>query len=328
MLILNEADVRRLASMEEAIDAVAAALREYSRGRTVTPVRAHVQVEKAGGTSLFMPSYVEARDSLGIKVVSVFPGNQAVGRRTINGVMLLADVHSGEPLALMEASYLTVLRTGAAAGLATRCLARAAAEILAVIGTGAQAEGAVAAIRAVRPIRQMRLYNRSRGKAEAFAARIAGQPGGSLAVKVCDDPDEAVAGADIVVTATTSPTPVFAADAVAPGTHVNAIGSYRPTMQELPSALLSRAQKVVVESREGALAETGDLLIPIGQGLFSADRIHGELGEIVDGRLPGRERQDEITVFKSVGLAAMDVVAAKLLYDRAVSLGVGSRISL
>lgn len=326
MLILSAQDQRAVLTVHEAIDAVRVALQEFSAHRALSPIRTFLPVQKGNGTSIFMPSSVEATDSLGIKFVSVFPDNGAKGKKTINGVVILADVMTGEPVAMLEASYLTVLRTGAASGLATRYLARENAKSLAVIGTGAQARGAVNAVAAVRPIEQIRLYNRSLEKAEAFAAELAEQFGAHVEVFVTASADEAVEGADIIITATNSPTPVFSAERIGAGAHINAIGSFRPTMQELPTEVIVRAGKVVVESVEGALDETGDLLLPIEQGVFAAERIHAELGEITAGEKCGREREDELTVFKSVGLAAMDVVVAKAMVDRAKALGLGQQV--
>ncbi|MGC5324623.1 ornithine cyclodeaminase family protein [Brevibacillus sp. SYSU BS000544] len=332
MLLLTGEDQRNLAKMEDVIEAVATALKEYSLDRTITPLRTSIPVEQANGLSLFMPAYVSGsepgRESLGMKLVSVFPGNRELGKKTIYGIMVLIDANTGEPLALMDASYLTVVRTGAASGLATRHLARMDASHLTVIGTGAQASGLIEAILAVRPIQEIQLYNRSQAKAEAFAEEIAQGAAVGKQVRVLTDPDEAVAGADILVTATNAEHPVFSMENISRGMHINSIGAYRPTMQELPGELVAMADKVVVESREGALEETGDLVIPIAQGLFAPERIHAELGEIVAGNRAGRERMGEITLFKSVGLATMDIVVAKLLYDRAIQLGAGQHVSL
>jgi len=328
MLVINEKDQKELLSMEEAIEAVSKALSEFSQRRAISPVRHAIPVSKSNGTSLFMPSLVEATGSLGIKFVSVFPGNKELGKKTIYGLMVLADVATGEPLAVMDASYLTVLRTGAASGLATKLLARKDAKIAAVIGTGAQSRGLIQAILAVRPVEELRLFNRSAQKALELANEIAEQYGKDrLFVRAVNSPEEAVKGADILVTATNSAAPVFPGECVDQGIHVNAVGSFRPEMQELPSLLVAKADKVVVESKEAALEESGDLLVPIREGLFSADDIFAELGEIASGDKPGREREEEITVFKSVGLAAMDVVVAKAMYDKAVSAGVGQIVS-
>ncbi len=316
--------------MEEAIDAVAAALMEFSAGRADSPMRTAVPVTERNGTSLFMPALVARAGGLGVKFVSVFPQNKTLGKPTISGVLVLADVKTAEPIALLEASYLTALRTGAATGLATRLLAREDAHTVAIIGTGAQAPWQLRGIMAVREIREVRLYNRHPDKAYRCSQEIAAQlpPGRQPRIVVCLTPEDVVRGADIVVTATNSFTPVFPAGLVEPGMHVNAIGSFRPTMQELPPGVISPAAKVVVESREVALEESGDLVIPVRDGLFRPEDIYAELGEIAAGKKPGRAADDEVTVFKSVGLAVMDVVVGRAIYDRAVAMGIGQEVDL
>lgn len=330
MLFLKASEQRQIFMMEEAIEAVGIALREYSSQRAITPVRTFIPVEKENGTSIFMPSLVQATGSLGFKFVSVFPNNKHKNKKTINGIMVLAHIETGEPLALLEASYLTVLRTGAASGLATKLLSREDSKVLSVIGTGAQSRGIIEGVLTVRPmIEEIRLYNRSKAKAHVLAEELIRQYGHErFHISVFNDADRAVHGSTIVITATNSPEPVFSDAAIEPGVHVNAVGSYLPTMQELPTRLMKIADKIVVESREAALEETGDLLIPIKQGEFHPEQIYGEIGEILSGMKQGRERQDEITVFESVGLATMDVVLAKFIYDLAVQAGVGQHVRL
>lgn len=329
MLILRAQDQARALTMAEAIEAVGEALAHFSGGRANVPLRTGIPVPQQGATALFMPALVAGAGSLGVKYVSVFPRNAERGKPVIHGAVLLADPETGEPLALLEGSYLTALRTGAASGLATRHLARPDAAVAAIIGTGTQARMALRAVAAVRRLREVRLYNRRREKAEAFAREMAAQLGPEAPrFRISPDPGEAVRGADIVVTATTSHTPVFPSGAVGSGVHVCAIGSFRPDMQEVPGEVVARADKVVVESREAALAEAGDLQIPIRQGLWDAGRLHAELGEIHSGHRPGRERADELTLFKSVGLAVMDVVVGRRVYERARQLGIGQEIDL
>lgn len=316
-------------SVSEAIDAVADALMAYSAGEAVSPVRLSVPVPSQAATSLFMPALVENLGGLGLKFVSVFPHNQAQGKKTINGVVVLAHAETGEPLAMLEASYLTALRTGAASGLATKLLARPDAATVALIGTGGQAGMLLRSIQAVRDIRDVRVYSRTRANAERFAAAMAEEfAGAGISYRAMDSAAAAVDGADIVVTATNSETPVFPAGLIAPGTHINAVGSFRPTMQELPDGVVSKQAKVVVECRHAALEESGDLVKPIAAGLFEPDDIYAELGEIAAGRRPGRQSPDEITVFKSVGLAAMDIVVGKAMYDRAVKQNMGTIVDL
>lgn len=331
MLFLSSDDQRKVIKMDEAIDAVSVALSEYSGRRAITPIRTALYLEKSEGTSLFMPSFVEATNSLGVKFVSVFPKNTSRGKKTIYGLMVLADAETGEPLAVLEASYLTVIRTGAASGLASKLLAKENAKVLGVIGTGEQSRGIIQAIRAVRPIEEIRLYNRHASKAYQLSNELKESDEaecGMLKVTVTDNADQAIREADIIVTATNSMHPVFTREAIPSGVHVNAVGSFRPDMQELPTHLIAHADKIVVESRESALEETGDFIIPEKQGLFDPTFIYAELGEIACGLKPGRERHDEMTVFKSVGLAAMDVVVAKAIYDRALVAGVGTQISM
>ena len=325
MLVLSSNDQQKLIKMPELIDAVTNALEEYSCQRSMTPVRTVLQVDKAQGNAIFMPSVAEDIDSLGMKYVGTFPNNKAIGKKTINGVVLLISNKTGEPIALLEGSYLTVMRTGALSGAATKYLARGDAKVLALIGTGEQSVGQLEAVMAVRNIESVRLYNRSEGKAKALANYVKERH--SIPVSVHQNADEAIEGADIIVTSTSSETPVFS-KRLKPGVHINAIGSYRPAMQELPSHVIANANKVVVESRKSSLSEAGDLLIPIKEGVFSPAGIHAELGEIISSKAAGRENDEEITVFKSVGLAVADIAAARYLYEKALKEQIGQQVSL
>jgi ornithine cyclodeaminase len=325
MLLITEEDQKKAISMEDVIKSVEVALVEYSEGRTRTPVRMSLQSEK--GTALCMPSLVEAASSLGVKFVSVYPENKD---QTINGIMILSDVHTGKPLALLEASYLTVLRTGAASGVATKYLSKQDAKVAGVIGTGKQARGLIQALLHVRPsINEIRLFNRTKDKAILLCQELQNQYKNQCpTIVISDSPEEAIIGADIIVTSTTSSTPVFSHEALSPGVHINAVGSFKPTMQEIPTPTLIQANKVVVESKEAALEESGDFIVPIEQGLYEATDIYGELGEIINESKPGRQSKDEITLFKSVGLAAMDVVVAKAIYEKVIGADLGLKINL
>jgi ornithine cyclodeaminase len=318
----------KLLPMNDAITSVAIALKAYSAGEAVSPIRTALPVKAGEGTALFMPSSVESESSLGIKFVSVFPKNKEIGKETIYGVMVLADVLTGEPLAILEASFLTVLRTGTASGLATKYLAKENASVLGVIGTGRQARGLIDAVLAISPITTIYLYNRNSQKAEQLAKEITSFSKKDVEVIVADSAKETVTDAEVLITATNSNEPVLSEDWVMEGPHINAIGSFRPSMQEIPTGLIKKASKVVVESREAALEETGDLLIPIQAGFFSSESIYAEMGELVANQKVGRQNENEITIFKSVGLATMDVVVAKEIYDRALSAGIGQQVSL
>lgn len=310
--------------MNEIIEYTAVALKEFSAEKTITPIRAALPFNNEQNTSLIMPSVAEKLDSVGVKIVNVAANNQQLGKKTINGVVMLSDFETGELLALLEGSYLTMVRTGALSGVATKYLSREDSKKLCIIGTGEQAKGLVEAILAVRDIEEIFLYNRTEQKAHEFAEYV--RKTFDKRVKVFSESDIAVREADIIVTTTNSSTPVFS-ERLKPGVHVNGVGSFRPPMQELPSHVVSSADKVVVESSKAALEETGDFQVPISEGVFNASDIYGELGKLVEeGK--GRTEDKEITLFKSVGLAVVDIVVAKYFYKKAIENKVGTTIQL
>ncbi|MEX3624052.1 ornithine cyclodeaminase family protein [Viridibacillus arvi] len=323
MLILSAREQKNLIDMNEVMDCVAQALNEFSASRTETPIRLSLPFGLAN-TGLVMPSVAEELQTMGVKYVTVVPDNKKTGK-TIQGVVLLSDIETGEPLALLEGSFLTLIRTGALSGVATKYFARENAKVLGVIGTGEQAKGLCEAVLAARDIEEIHLFNRSDSKAKEFAQFL--EEKFKVETVLCDNPNEVVRKADILVTATSSTIPVFT-EALKPGTHVNAVGSFRPTMQELPSSAIASAHKVIVEAKDAALEETGDLHVPIQEGVFSENGIHAELGKVVSGEMSGRENDEEITVFKSVGLAIADIVVAKYLYDKAIANKAGVHVEL
>jgi ornithine cyclodeaminase len=326
--------------MPDAIAAVRQAFASLSAGRAVIPVRASVGVPGTDAVLLAMSGALERPASaetspqaagqapvLGAKLVSVFPRNQMSGAPVVQAVVVVFEGTSGRPLALIEGASLTALRTGAATGVATDLLALPDAGILALFGAGAQARRQLEAVCAVRRVTQVRVVDPAPGRAEAFCAWARGQAwvGGATLLAV-DDPELAVRGAEIVVTVTTSPTPVFPGRAVAPGTHVNALGAFHPTTREVDSDLIGKAS-VFVDSHAGVLEEAGDLLIPIREGRFSAADIRAEIGEVAAGRA-GRRTGEEVTLFKSVGNAVQDLAVAGLAVERAGSSNRGARIVL
>ena len=321
MLVISANEQRNLVNMNEVIEYAALALKEFSAERTITPIRDSLPFANEQNTALIMPSVAEGLEALGLKVVTVVPENKKIGKKTINGIVMLSDFQTGEPLALLEGSYLTMIRTGALSGVATKHLARHNAKTLCIIGTGEQAKGIAEAVFAVRDIEKVILYNRTEEKAYAFSQYI--QEKFNKPAYVYTSANEAISEADIIATTTNASTPVFSK--TTKGVHVNAVGSFRPSMQELPSHAIANATKVVVESKR-ALEETGDLQVPIQEGLFKSSDIHAELGQIISGEKAGRESDEEVTVFKSVGLAVVDIIVAKYLYERAVERGVGERI--
>ncbi|MFW6163451.1 MAG: ornithine cyclodeaminase family protein [Planctomycetota bacterium] len=327
MLVLSAEDVRQALPMAMAIEAMKRAFAALSDGRAVVPPRAHVPVEAHDGVSLVMPALVADADgeALAVKVVSLFDGNPERGLARIQVAVLAFDPETGRPLALLEGATLTALRTGAASGAATDLLARPDSRAVGVLGAGAQARTQLEAVCTVRHIETVRVYDPRPGAAEAFRAEMAGHGPVPADVRAAPSPREAVAEADILCAATTAREPAFDDADLPPGTHINAIGSYQPDVQELPAATVARAL-VIVDSREAALEETGDLIQPIRQGLFGPDHIHAELGELVLGRASGRTSPEQLTVFKSVGVAVQDAAAARAALSEARRLGLGQTV--
>lgn len=325
--MLTAEELRRLVPMAEAIEIVRRAYIELSQGRTAAPLRAHLRAEDQG-SALYMPAYVPALGALGAKMVSVFPANPSRGLPTITAVVLIQDPATGAPVGLIEGASLTALRTGAAGGLAARLLSRLDAHVCALFGAGAQGRAQLEAVCAVREITQVRVADSVPQRAEDFAAWARAQPWvRGATVVVAPTAALAVRGADIVVTATTSATPVVPTAEVPAGAHLTAIGAFTPDTREVEGDLVARAT-VVVDSRAACLAEAGDLLLAIGEGRFSPERIHAEIGEIAAGTRPGRRDPAEITLFKSVGTAVLDVAVGAAALQRAAAAGAGQAARL
>ena len=323
--ILSRKDVRQSLPMAEAIKAVKAAFAQLSTGRADVPLRVALEVPRHNGVTLFMPAYLTAGDQMAVKIVSVFSDNPAKGLPLIHALVAVVDATTGEPVAVMDGTYLTALRTGAASGAATDLLARQETSTAAIFGAGVQGRTQLEAVCAVRPIEKAWVYDVSPQQAATFAAEMTQRL--SLPVEVAGTPAEAVRHADVICTATTATSPVFDDADVRPGTHINAVGAYTPHMQEIPVETVLRA-KVVIDHRESSLAEAGDLIIPLQQGRMTEGHIYAELGEISAGVKPGRTSAEEITLFKSVGVAVQDVAAASAVLKAARRLGLGTDVSL
>lgn len=296
MLFLDESQVRQLLDMRALIPAMEQALRALSAGEVAQPVRVMVPAAPHGGFLGSMPAFTGAQ--LGAKLVTFFPDNQGVP--THHALVVLFKPETGEPLAVMDGRLITEMRTGAVSAAATKALARADSAVLAILGSGVQATSHLEALRLVRDFREVRVW--SPRNAGAFAK----QHGLTLARSA----EEAVRGADVVVVATTSRTPVLSGRWLSPGTHVNAVGAPRPDWRELDDDVLRRA-KLYVESREAASRESGDVI--------AAGAIFGEIGEVIGGTRAGRQSADEITLFKSVGVAVADLASAGLVYQAAMA---------
>ena len=317
MLFLNKREISRIFRMKDAIAAYIKAFRIYSQGGSEVPLRVNIAAPKYDGRLLFMPGYVERLDCAGVKIVSVFPRNRELGKLSVPSTMALLDATSGEVSAILDGTYLTQLRTGAATGAATRCLAREDAKIGALIGCGGQALAQLEAMLEVRDFDEIRVCGRNYQHAVDFVKEAGVLFGGRTELIPVAEASLAIRDADVVTAVTTSLEPVFDGRELKAGAHVNAIGSYLPQMQEIDAVTLQRAAKVFCESKEAALAESGDFIIPLAEGLINEDKISGEIGALFLGALQGRESAEEITLFKSVGMAVVDIVTAQEIYHAA-----------
>lgn len=324
--ILSQQDIKTSVDMPQAIAAVRMAFIQLSRGEARVPQRIQVPVETQQGTSLFMPAYLALSNVLGAKVVSVFPRNPARGLPTIHAVVIVLSAETGRPEAVMDGTSLTALRTGAASGLATDLMARPDARTAALFGAGVQGRTQLEAVRSVRTLDRLWVYDKDPERASTLAEEYRGASP-SFSVFVAETPSQAVREADIICTATTSAAPVFEDADLKPGAHINGIGSYTPEAQEIPAETVVRA-KIVVDSLDACLEEAGDLIIPLKQGRLTKESIHGEIGQVAGGEIPGRTSAEEITFFKSVGIAVQDVAVADLVLRAAREQGLGTDVEI
>ncbi|MEW5720137.1 MAG: hypothetical protein AB1817_16040 [Chloroflexota bacterium] len=330
MRILSRSDVQRALTMKDAIAIVRDAFAQLSTNQATVPLRVPVPIAQHDAVTLFMPAYLRASDALAVKIVSVHNQNPAKGLPLIHALVVVVDAATGKPLAAMEGGYLTALRTGAGSGVATDLLARRAARVAAIFGAGAQGRTQLRAIAAVRDLAQVWVYDVAREQAEKFVREMQGTEGnkGTLDLRVASSAVEAVRDADIICAATTSTKPVFNGSDLKSGVHINAIGAYKPEMQEVDAPTLKRASKIVVDQRAAALAEAGDLIVALKNGAITESDIYAEVGEIAAGLKRGRERDDEITYYKSVGNAVQDASVARAIYDAAVRGNLGMEVEL
>jgi alanine dehydrogenase len=357
--LLTEADVKAVLTMDDLIETMASALRRFSTGRVAQPVRTVIPVSGDDAFFATMPAYVRGADktegaanvggaspacgaALGAKLVTLFGGNAARGLHTHLASIVLLDPETGALLALLDGRYITEARTAAVSAVSSRLLARKTAASLAIIGSGVQARSHMEALARVHPLRHVTVWSPNKLHRDQFvdAAKTATRPTGSdtpYTVSAVNHPGEAVVGADVIVLATSSPAPVVENGWVKPGAHVISVGACRPTQREMDPALVARA-RLFVDSRAAALVESGDVVLGIQEGRFSAEHIVAEIGELVDygtartsdtaSVVVGRRSDSEVTVFKSLGLAVEDVTAAQLAYQRATERGIGTELAL
>ncbi len=326
--ILSGNDVRQVLTMAEAIAAVKKAYIQISEGKAIMPPRTSIFIKKREGRTLFMPAYLTTSGAFGAKIASIFPGNHEKNLPNIHAMMIIIDEETGCPVLVMDGIYLTALRTGAASGLATDLMARTEARVVSIIGAGTQARTQLEAVCTVRSIEKVWVYDSVSERAAAYVKKMKAY-GRPLPhdIFVAESPSQAIRESDIICTTTTSYKPVFNDSDLKVGVHINGIGSYTPEMQEIPSETVVRS-KIIVDSRSACLTEAGDLIIPLKESLITKDHIHGEIGEIAAGEVTGRESEDEVTIFKSVGLAVQDVAVAELIRHKAEKLGLGIDVEI
>lgn len=318
--ILNQAQVTELLPIGECIEVMDGVLRTLAAGGAQLPLRTVLRLPAGRGIFGVMPAQLSDPDALGLKAIAVFPGNEGTALDSHQGVVLLLDPTTGSPLAIMDASSITAIRTAAVSGVATRSLARDDAGDLAILGSGVQARSHLEAMAAVRKLRRVRVYSPHAPRLAAFARWAHERL--DITAEPVSNPQAAVVDADLICTATASRLPVVQGEWLRPGAHINAVGSSIPTARELDSRAVARGS-FFVDRRESALNEAGDYLIPLSEGAIEAGHILGELGEVLIGAVPGRTGSSEITIFKSLGIAVEDLASAHHVLRKAEARGIG-----
>jgi ornithine cyclodeaminase/alanine dehydrogenase-like protein (mu-crystallin family) len=325
VLIANQEQVKALLPMGECIDVMEAALKMLTRGEALMPLRTALRLPNGSDLMGLMPAYLSGIQALGVKVIAAFPGNAGTEYDSHQGVVLLFDGRHGLLRAIVDATAITAIRTAAVSGVATRRLSRPEAGDLALLGAGTQASTHLAAMRSVRVLRRVRVFSLPMEGAQQFAARESKRHG--LPVEVTATAQAAVIGADLICTVSTSPEPVVRGEWLAPGAHINAVGAWSPTTRELDTAAVVRS-RLYVDRRESTLKEAGEFIIPQREGVIDERHIVGEVGEVLLGSAPGRRSPEEITLFKSLGIAIEDLAAANHVYKKAQETGTGTWVEM
>ncbi|NQV02173.1 MAG: ornithine cyclodeaminase family protein [Bacteroidia bacterium] len=323
-LILTREDVIKVLSMKDCMEIVEKAFVEMVNGTADLPLR--IPIKSPDGLSLYMPAYLKEMKALACKVVAIYKDNPArFNLPTTIGKVLLQNPETGEVICIMDGGYLTAVRTGAASGVATKYLANDRPNMkVGIYGAGVQAKTQLWAVAEARNIQVAYVYDKAIELAGKFAVDMKAQL--NIEIEIATKPEQ-VLDTEIIITATSSPTPLFDGSLVKPGTHINGIGSHTPNARELDTEIIKRS-KFIGDSREACFKEAGDIMIPLQEGSITEDHFYAELGEIITGKLPGRTITDEITLFKSNGLAIQDAATARLVYDKARELGIGKEIEL
>jgi alanine dehydrogenase len=325
VLVLSEKQVRSLIDIEDLIAALEQAHVQYSTGKAVMPVRLVVPLPSIQGRITSMPGFLSEDQALGMKVVTYFQDNPKQNLPAILATIMLFSTETGQAIATMDGSYITAIRTACASALATRLLANPETPVLGILGAGVQARVHIQALTRVRKIERIQLYSPSGTSAAAIQRELTPQV--DAAIELARSAEEAVRGADVVVTATTAKEPILKCEWLKAGAHINAVGSHRPDLREIDGQTLARA-KIVVDSRDAIMAECGDILLALKEKSIGENHIQGEIGEVLAGLKPGRARSDELTLYKSVGIAVQDVAAANCVYRKALQLGIGTKVEI
>jgi alanine dehydrogenase len=325
MLILSEKQVESLIDIDELIAALERAHIQYSTGKAVMPVRLVVPLPQIDGRITSMPGFLNEDQALGMKVVTYFHNNPKQNLPSILATIMLFSAETGKMIAVMDGSYITAIRTACASAMATKVLSNPTASVLGILGAGVQAKAHIMALARVRKIRTIKIYSPSGTSAGRVKQELEPQLG--VAIEVADSAEEAVRGADLIVTATTAKQPILSAEWLKPGAHINAVGSHRPDLRELDGTTLARS-KVFVDSRAAIMAECGDILLALAEKSITADHVQVEIGEVLAGTKPGRTATEEVTIYKSVGIAIQDVATAQLVYHKALKTGAGTDVAV
>ena len=325
MRALSEKQVQSLIDIDELIAALERAHIQYSTGKADMPVRLVVPLPQIQGRITSMPGYLNEDNALGMKVVTYFQNNPQQNLPAILATILLFSAESGKLIAAMDGGYITAIRTACASALATKALANPETPTLGILGAGVQARAHIQALARVRKLRTIKIYSPSVNSAARIKQSMEEEI--AIPINIAKSGEEVVRSADLLVTVTTAKEPIVKSEWLKSGTHINAVGSHRPDLREIDGATLARA-KVVVDSKEAIMAECGDILLALKENSITEANIHGEIGEILAGTKPGRTSADEITLYKSVGIAIQDVATAQLVYRKALEQNVGTNIEI
>lgn len=324
-MVLNGTEVRAALPMREAIRAVEDGFRTLGLGRVTMPRRISLCVDEFDGSVLCMPAYIADQEALAVKAVSVYPRNQEAGHPTVSAVAILLDPRGGEALAIIEGGALTAIRTGAAVGIATKHMAADGARRVGIFGAGAIGRASAEAMKEVIWDPVVKVYDLVRARAERYAREVSRRL--DISVSVASEPRDIVSWANVIVTATTSATPVFDGRWLESGVHINAMGAHSPSAREIDTATVVRARgRIVLDSKDACMAEAGDIMIPLGEGTLLESEIFGELGGVIAGEKTVRKSGRDVTLFKSVGVAVQDAAAAAAAFRIAKSAGIGTEI--